>query len=108
MDSEHNVTGGTETNPKQSESDTSTEEKTLKVKIANSTGGETHFIIKKSTKLKKLMNSYCKRQGIVRNSVRFSFDGKFIGDNETSKDIELEDGDVIDAMQEQTGGFGKF
>lgn len=58
----------------------------------------------KTTQLKKLKQAYCDRQGVPLNSLRFLFDGQRINDEQTPKDLEMEDDDVIEVYQEQTGG----
>lgn len=37
-------------------------------------------------------------------SLRFLFDGRRINDDETPKQLEMENDDVIEVYQEQTGG----
>ncbi|PHR70881.1 MAG: hypothetical protein COA67_07760 [Lutibacter sp.] len=76
----------------------------VSLKVVNADGAEMYFKIKRGTQLKKLMDAYCKKQGISRSSVRFLFDGSPIDENKTPDDIGMEDDDVIDAMVEQTGG----
>lgn len=65
---------------------------------------EVHFKIKKTTQLRKLKQAFCDRQGVALNSLRFLFDGQRINDDQTPKDLEMEDDDVIEVYQEQTGG----
>ena len=52
----------------------------------------------------KLKKSYSDRQGVAVTSLRFLFDGRRINDDETPKQLEMEDGDVIEVYQEQVGG----
>ena len=52
----------------------------------------------------KLKKSYSERVGAPIASLRFLFDGKRINDDETPKSLELEQDDVIEVYQEQTGG----
>lgn len=47
---------------------------------------------------------YCS-QGVPVTSLRFLFDGRRINDDETPKQLEMENDDVIEVYQEQTGGF---
>jgi len=76
----------------------------VSLKVVNADGAEVYFKIKRATQLKKLMDAYCKKQGIQRSAVRFLYDGQAIDDSKTPDDLEMEDDDVIDAMVEQTGG----
>ena len=61
-----------------------------------------HFKIKRHTKLKKLMEAYCLRQGLVLAQVRFLFDGARLRDTQTPDELDMEDDDVIDAMPSAT------
>uniref|UniRef100_A0A9L0SSE9 Small ubiquitin like modifier 1 n=3 Tax=Boreoeutheria TaxID=1437010 RepID=A0A9L0SSE9_HORSE len=65
---------------------------------------EIHFKVKMTTHLKKLKESYCQRQGVPMNSLRFLFEGQRIADNHTPKELGMEEEDVIEVYQEQTGG----
>jgi len=76
----------------------------INLKVMGSDNSEVHFKIKRTTQLKKLKMAYCDRQGIPQNSVRFLFDGQRITDEMTPKQLEMEDDDVIEVYQEQTGG----
>ncbi|XP_065053774.1 small ubiquitin-related modifier 1-like [Rhopilema esculentum] len=76
----------------------------INLKVVGGDNSEVHFKIKRTTQLKKLKTAYCDRQGIPHNSVRFLFDGQRITDDTTPKQLEMEDDDVIEVYQEQTGG----
>jgi len=67
-------------------------------------GSEIHFKIKRSTKMQKLMDAYCKQRGANSASIRFLLDGDPINVTDTPDTLEMEDGDVIDVHQQQTGG----
>nr|GEV54024.1 small ubiquitin-related modifier 1-like [Tanacetum cinerariifolium] len=66
-------------------------------------GNEVFFRIKRSTQFKKLMNAYCDRQSVEMNSIAFLFDGRRLRADQTPDELEMEDGDEIDAMLHQTG-----
>ena len=76
---------------------------TLSLKVVTQDGNEIFFKCKMTTALGKLMNAFCNRQGVNIHSVRFLFDGQRINPNQTPRDLEMEDGDVIDVMVEQQG-----
>ncbi len=65
---------------------------------------EVQFKVKLTTNMGKLKKSYSDRHGVPVNSLRFLFDGRRINDEETPKQLEMEDGDVIEVYQEQVGG----
>ena len=57
-----------------------------------------------TTQMGKLKMSYSERVGAPIASLRFLFDGKRLNDDETPKSLEMEQDDVIEVYQEQTGG----
>ena len=60
--------------------------------------------MKQTTQIVKLMMSFSERVGVPYQSLIFLFDGQIIRDYETPKDLEMEQDDVIEVYQEQTGG----
>ncbi|KAK4762258.1 hypothetical protein SAY87_030142 [Trapa incisa] len=76
----------------------------INLKVKGQDGNEVFFKIKRSTQLKKLMNAYCDRQSVEMNSIVFLFDGRRLRAEQTPDELEMEDGDEIDAMLHQTGG----
>jgi small ubiquitin-related modifier len=77
---------------------------TLQLKVKNSEGKETVFKLKKQTALRKMMDAYCQREGLPSDGVRFLFEGERLNREHTPDNLGMEDGDVIDALIEQTGG----
>ncbi|KAL8103353.1 small ubiquitin-related modifier 1-like [Apium graveolens] len=76
----------------------------INLKVKGQDGNEVFFRIKRSTQLKKLMNAYCDRQSVDINSIAFLFDGRRLRGEQSPDELEMEDGDEIDAMLHQTGG----
>ena len=76
----------------------------MNIKVKAQDGTEIHFKIKRTTNLKKLMDAYCSRQGIQASQCRFIFDGERLKEDDTPEKLEMENGDSIDVMVEQTGG----
>ncbi|KAF7039391.1 hypothetical protein CFC21_049395 [Triticum aestivum] len=76
----------------------------INLKVKGQDGNEVFFRIKRSTQLKKLMNAYCDRQSVDLNSIAFLFDGRRLRGEQTPDELEMEEGDEIDAMLHQTGG----
>lgn len=62
-------------------------------------------MIKKSTKMSKLIREYYKQHNIQEGSLRFRFEGVPIDGDLTAAEIGLEDEDCIDCFVMQTGGF---
>ncbi|XP_022846024.1 small ubiquitin-related modifier 1-like isoform X2 [Olea europaea var. sylvestris] len=71
-------------------------------------GNEVFFRIKKTSQLKKLMETYCDRQSVDVNAIAFLFDGRRLRPEQTPDELEMEDGDEIDAMLHQTGGAAQL
>ncbi|XP_031410022.1 small ubiquitin-related modifier 1 isoform X1 [Meleagris gallopavo] len=80
----------------------------IKLKVIGQDSSEIHFKVKMTTHLKKLKESYCQRQGVPMNSLRFLFEGQRITDNHTPKELGMEEEDVIEVYQEQTGVTQQF
>ncbi|ELR50155.1 Small ubiquitin-related modifier 1 [Bos mutus] len=59
----------------------------IKLKVIGQDSSEIHFKVKMTTHLKKLKESYCQRQGVPMNSLRFLFEGQRIADNHTPKEL---------------------
>merc|ERR1712223_1834626 len=79
----------------------------IKLKVVGQDSNEIHFRVKMTTQMGKLKKSYSERVGVPVSSLRFLFDGRRINDDETPKQLEMEQDDVIEVYQEQTGGHNK-
>ncbi|EGD76005.1 SMT3 protein [Salpingoeca rosetta] len=76
----------------------------VNLKVNSQDGTTVQFKIKTTTQLKKLMDTFCQRQGLNKASVRFLFDGQAIKEKDTPALLEMENNDVIDVFAQQTGG----
>ncbi|EPX70496.1 SUMO protein [Schizosaccharomyces octosporus yFS286] len=92
-------TGG---EPSQQDVKPSTEH--INLKVVGQDNNEVFFKIKKTTEFSKLMKIYCARQGKTMNSLRFLVDGERIRPDQTPAELDMEDGDQIEAVLEQLGG----
>ena len=72
----------------------------IKLKVVGQDSNKIHFRVKQTTQMGKLKTSYSERVGVLR----FLFDGRRIDAVETPKALEMEQDDVIEVYQEQTGG----
>jgi len=77
----------------------------IKLKVVGQDANEIHFRVKMTTAMGKLKKSYSERVGVPVTSLRFLFDGRRINDTDTPKQLEMEDDDVIEVYQEQSGGL---
>ena len=62
-----------------------------------------YFKTKRTKPLKKLMEEFCKIQGLTLCAVRFLSDGVRLTPDKTPNDLRMKDGDVIYAMMNQCG-----
>ena len=76
----------------------------INIRVKDQNGGSLCFKLKKSIKLKKLMDTYCNRNGYPSSSVRFLYEGETIKETDTPETLRMNDNDEIDAMIEQHGG----
>ncbi len=76
----------------------------LNLNVKSQEGNIICFKLKKTTSLKKMIDSYCSKFGLQAKSVRFIFEGERIKESDTPEILGMEDGDEIDAMVEQHGG----
>ena len=84
MSSSHeNENGGTPTGDHH-EAPVQTEHLNIKVSDNNN---EVFFKIKRNTKLEKLMNAFCERQGKTMGSLRFLFDGSRVQPGDTPDSV---------------------
>ncbi|XP_072343160.1 small ubiquitin-related modifier 1 isoform X3 [Scyliorhinus torazame] len=60
----------------------------IKLKVIGQDNSEIHFKVKMTTQLRKLKESYCQRQGVPPNSLRFLFEGQRITDHQTPKELQ--------------------
>ncbi|GMM50421.1 SUMO family protein [Starmerella bacillaris] len=93
----------TESSASQNPEEDNKGEEMLSLKVTDSQT-DVAFKVKMKTPLKRVIDAFCKRTGKDRNSLRFIFDGERIHDEDTPASIGMEDGDFIEALNQQTGG----
>ncbi|EIE76644.1 hypothetical protein G6F46_003770 [Rhizopus delemar] len=90
---------------KQEKKNNTTSSEHINLKVVGSDKNEVFFKIKRTTQLRKLMDAYCERQGKAPGSVRFLYDGTRVQNHNTPNELDMDDGDSIDVMVEQIGGY---
>ena len=66
----------------------------IQIGIQDQNGGAIiHFKIKKTTPFRKLMDAYCKKLGLSKQAVRFTFDGRRLQEQDRPDACGVEDGD---------------
>jgi small ubiquitin-related modifier len=53
----------------------------------------------------KVFDAYCSKKAITAASIKFLFDGNRIQADETPSQLDMADGDIVDALVEQVGGM---
>lgn len=66
--------------------------------------GDLVFKVRRSLPLRTVLVSYCDKLGLDYRAIRFTFDGKRVKGSKAADDMELQDGDSIDAWSDQFGG----
>ena len=89
--------------PTRNMADVKPDVKVVTIEIRDQEGNKTFFKVKKSTRMGKVFKAYAKKLGVEVISRRFQLNGERIN-NESVGELELEDGDWIDALLEQDGG----
>jgi len=74
------------------------------LKVMGQDYDEIPFLVKQTSQMGKLKKSYSEKVGVPITSLRFLFNGRRINDDETPNALEMEEDDVIQVYQEQTGG----
>ncbi|KAL0283933.1 UNVERIFIED_CONTAM: Small ubiquitin-related modifier 2, partial [Sesamum angustifolium] len=67
-------------------------------------GDEVYYRFPRDKKLQHLFSSYCKQKKLNYDAIAFVHDGKRVKASKTPVEMEMEDGDSIDAMMHQDGG----
>jgi len=107
MDKQSNQNNGDEASQEQAsvKLKQSQDEQAVEVKVVNALGEEVFFKIKRGTPMKRLITAYCSRIGATESSLRFLYDGTRVAATDTPGTLDIEDGDIIDVLTQQTGGW---
>jgi small ubiquitin-related modifier len=76
---------------------------TVQVKVPNMSE-PISLRVKPDTPFEKIFIAVAKNLAVDKNTLRFLFNGDTVGPNQTPKMLELEEGDQLDCMIQQTGG----
>jgi len=69
---------------------------------------EMTFKVRKTIRMKRIMDQYAERSGRSRPALRFLIDGVRVNDEDTPDSLDMEDGDVVEVHQEQIGGYRRM
>ena len=77
---------------------------TVNLTITDPNGEEVYFKVKKTAKMRRLFQAYCKRLGVDHETMRFFYQGERINEESTPEELTLKDGSKIDAYVRQVAG----
>lgn len=77
----------------------------ISLTVKGQDGTEVVFKVKPTTLFEKVFAAYCDKKAVSRESVIFLCDGERVKADQTPEGIGMEDGDMIDAMIHQVGGY---
>lgn len=77
---------------------------TVNLTIKDPHGEDVYFKVKRTAKMRRLFQAYCKKLGVEVSSMRFFYRGEQIDELKTPDDLVLKDGDKIDAFVTQISG----
>ena len=75
----------------------------LTIFVRNQWGAELSFRVKSTTTMETIMKAACDKWSIELTAMRFVFNSVRLFPDETVGQRQMEDGDVIDALMNQTG-----
>ena len=76
----------------------------MKITVTAQSGANVVFAIKPTMAMIKMFDAYCGRVGVSPGRVRFLYNGERLQPENTPKELDMHDGDVVDAVLQQTGG----
>jgi small ubiquitin-related modifier len=80
-------------------------EDTVNIFVRDQDNSGTQFKIHRTTRMQMVHDAFCVHKGLSEYAVRLVFDGVRIIPDLTPEDLEMENGDSVDAFCEQVGGM---
>ena len=74
----------------------------INVRMQN--GSVTKFRMRGGSPMFKLMEAFCARHNLLRDQIRFLYDGVRVRDDETPDSLDMDDEDTVDVFLFQVGG----
>jgi len=78
----------------------------INIKVVGPANPEVQFRVKKSTQLRKVMTAYCDRMQQDMKGLQFLYGSERIRPEQTPAQLEMKDGDIIDALVKSVGDIG--
>ncbi|KAL6120898.1 hypothetical protein NUSPORA_02291 [Nucleospora cyclopteri] len=80
------------------------ETKHIKIRLESPTGQGIQVSTKKTNRVQKLLEAFCKAKKVNSNEYRLVFNNEFLSEGRSLESYKINDGDVIRVMAQQTGG----
>lgn len=80
----------------------------VKIALHGANDNRTVVLAKKTTKINRLLNAYCKERGVSPKEYRLIYKGKVLQEAEEISTYNMASGDVIEVVASQTGGSLSF
>lgn len=76
----------------------------IQITVKDPQGEDVYFKVRKTTKMRKLFQAFCKRSNVDPSTMRFFFQGERIQEDETPESLGLKEGDKIESFVRQVAG----
>ena len=76
----------------------------INLKIMDPSGNYHNYMSSTNVMFDGVMKKFCQETNLDKQSIRFCFDGRRLKEEDTAKIVEMEEGDIIEVYQEQSGG----
>jgi len=70
----------------------------ITLRVIDQDGNRSLLLLRGRTRLRNLMNTYCHRQAVELNAIRFLYNGRQLTGDETPDELHMEDGHEINAI----------
>jgi hypothetical protein len=78
--------------------------KCVELRVRGQDGLTTTYRLKENTRLQELMDAFCIAAECKMDDIHFLFDGAWLRDNQTPRELNMEDGDEIGTLPRSRGG----
>ncbi|KAJ1347927.1 Small ubiquitin- modifier 1 [Parelaphostrongylus tenuis] len=70
----------------------------ITLRVVDQNSDELHFFVKVGTAIGRIKRSYANRFGVAISSFRFLYNGRRLNDDDTPKNLNMENNDVIEVI----------
>jgi len=92
-------------NERQNENESNEAKDELKLVLTGAHNTRVSVLCKKSTKISKLLNTYCQKFSVNSGEHRLIYKGKVLQENETVDGYSIQNGAIVEVVASQVGGW---